>query len=53
LRRKLALRIEREREEARLAKQAAAERVRRSTPLTQGEIGQKLALYAAAKALVV
>ncbi len=53
LRRKLAEKIEQDREAERRDKEAAAERTRRSRPLSRRKIDQKLALYESATALAV
>ncbi len=51
--RKLAQQIEREKEEQRLAKEAAAALARKMRPKTQKEIDHMRALWSAAKALAV
>ena len=53
LRRKLAEKIEREKEEEQRAKEEAAERARRNRPKTQEEIERVRALHARAHALAV
>jgi hypothetical protein len=53
LRRKLAQQIEREKEEERRAKEAAAVLARRNRSKSQREIKEKLALFAEATALTV
>ena len=53
LRRKLAVKIEREKEEEQRAKEAVAERARRNKPKTQEEIERRRALTLAAHALAV